>query len=439
LAATLEVGPGRRFACTEEALRGARPGDVVLVYPQPDNKPYAQPALMVRTARLTLRGVPGPKGERVTLDGTGFDYSGAGAVPRAIVQFNAGADGCVLEGFELRSARNDSYNGAGVRINAANDVTVRNCEIHLNDMGIMSNGSAAQRTARNQRLEFCLIHRNGSDKHPGYNHNLYLGGTSVTLHGCEVHSSTTGHNVKSRAHFNWIEYCYVHDSSNREFDLVDEQGNTTIPESHAVLLGNVIVKARNVQGNKTVIHFGQDGGHDHQGTLCLVHNTIVTPYISPVADLSAPGASAAFYNNLVWDGGSNQRGQVLVRAAAKAAAEKCRGRGNWLSAGFGAPPGDFPAAENYFGKGNETLPFVDAAKGDYRLRPLPGRIVNMGLPLEQTTLPQPPDRAAAGDDKAGPGPLKLMQYRPVCQTEPRRDDRKPDVGAYEAGSAEARK
>jgi len=31
-----------------------------------------------------------------------------------------------------------------------------------------------------------------------------------------------------------------------------------------------------------VIHFGQDGGKEHNGILWLVHNTIVTPFISPV-------------------------------------------------------------------------------------------------------------------------------------------------------------
>ena len=143
----------------------------------------------------------GPKGERVRIDAAGFHYTGAGEVPRAIDQFNPGADGGTLEGFELFGARNDSYNGAGARVNQASRVTVRDCEIHHNDMGIMPNGDAARGSCALLRIESCLIHHNGSDKHPGYNHNLYLGGTSVILRACEVHSRTTGHNVKSRAHW----------------------------------------------------------------------------------------------------------------------------------------------------------------------------------------------------------------------------------------------
>ena len=64
----------------------------------------------------------------------------------------------------------------------------------------------------------------------------------------------------------------------REFDLVDGDANTEAPGSHAVLVGNVIAKAKGCKGNHAVIHFGQDGGKDHRGTLYLVHNTIVQPF-----------------------------------------------------------------------------------------------------------------------------------------------------------------
>ncbi len=208
--------------------------------------PYERTAVYVRQERLTFRAVPAEGSRWVKVDGSGFDYSGRGSTPRAIFQFNAGTDHCVLEGFELCGAHNDSHNGAGVRINQANHVIVRNCSIHDNDMGIMSNGDGSPERGVNQLIEFCEIHHNGDPADPGYNHNLYLGGTSVTLRFCEVHSSLTGHNVKSRAHHNRVEYCYVHDSANREFDLVDA-ADTARPDSHAVLLGNIIVKAPQLQ------------------------------------------------------------------------------------------------------------------------------------------------------------------------------------------------
>jgi hypothetical protein len=50
-----------------------------------------------------------------------------------------------LEGFELNGAHNATHNGAAVRINQANGVTIRDCLIHHSDMGIMSNGDGTPR------------------------------------------------------------------------------------------------------------------------------------------------------------------------------------------------------------------------------------------------------------------------------------------------------
>ncbi len=187
-------------------------------------------------------------------------------------------------------------------------------------------------------IEQCKIYHNGDPSEPGYNHNLYLGGTSVVLRFCEVHSSLTGHNVKSRAHYTRVEYCYVHHSANREFDLVDAS-ETALPESHAVLVGNVIVKNPQCEGNRTVIHFGQDGGKQHDGTLYLVFNTVVTPFIAPVVDLSASRAKASLVGNLVSDGGVRQANQVVAVARNGATLEAVTGTYNWLSGGFGGAAG----------------------------------------------------------------------------------------------------
>ena len=149
-AATLEAGPGKRFQRIEEANARAQAGEVILVYPLGGDQPYQTTAVFVRQRRLTFRGMPSEGSRWVKISGKGFDYSGRGSTPRAIFQFNPGADDGVLEGLELADAHNGSQNGAGVRINQANQVTIRNCSIHDNDMGIMSNGDGVPRIRREE-------------------------------------------------------------------------------------------------------------------------------------------------------------------------------------------------------------------------------------------------------------------------------------------------
>jgi len=293
-AATLEVGDDKTFQQIEKAIAAAKPGDEIVIHPKHDGTAYRQPALLIRTPKLTIRSVD-PQNP-VELDGNGFNYSGIGNIPRAIIQFDPQASNCTLDGFRLINARNDSFNGAGARINQANNVTIRNCDIRDNDMGIMSNGEAHKQTAARQLIEKCKITNNGTTKRPGYNHNLYLGGTSVTVQECEIANSVTGHNLKSRAHLNFIIKNNIHDSSNRELDLVDDAGTTDIAGSHSFLIENTITKAPKCTGNKAVIHFGRDGKAAHNGTLWLIRNTIRTPFISPVADLSS-GDGAVFIDN----------------------------------------------------------------------------------------------------------------------------------------------
>lgn len=400
----------------EEAVTAARPGDTVLVHPRPDDLPYERVALNLVTPRLMVRGA-GPRGTRVRLSGRGYDYSGRGRTPRAIVQFDPGADGCTFEGFELSGAHNQSHNGAGVRINQANRVTVRDCLIHNNDMGIMSNGNGTPHAAVDQLIERCLIHSNGDVADPGYNHNLYLGGTSVTLLGCEVHSSLTGHNVKSRAHRTTVLACFIHDAANREFDLVDARGDTEVPQSHAVLAGNVIVKAPECTGNRGVIHFGQDGGHEHDGTLFLAHNTIVTPYVSPVVQLSAKGARAAFWNNLVWDGGARQPGQRLISGEGVMEGGRTSGACNRLAAGFaGLDFATLGLRQTTFLDDDAELAFVAPAKGDYRLA---GRVA--GISDAGCVMP------AGMREVIG---RSVPEYEWPLGWRERPDDEKPDLGAF---------
>ena len=308
----LTVGPGKDFPRIEDAVKAAQPNTEIVVYPQSDGQPYRQTQVLIRKSGIRIRSASARK--PIVLDGTGFNYSGQGSVPRAIVQFDSDANGGRLEGFVLQNAHNESHNGAGIRINQANDVVISRCLIQNNDMGIMSGGSASQKTGANQRIENCKIVRNGAPEDPGYNHNLYLGGHSVFVSRCEIADALTGHNLKSRAHLNTVEKCFIHGAANREIDFVDAKDGTDVPGSDSVLRNNRIVKDPNCSGNRTCIHFGQDGGNRHDGALVLENNTIETPFQTPIVDVS-DGVRVVLNNNQISDAGANARGLVLkIRA-----------------------------------------------------------------------------------------------------------------------------
>ena len=422
-AKTLEVGDGKPFDRIEKANAAAKPGDVILVYPLKNQRPYERTAVFVQQRSITFRAVPGTGKSRVQVSGKEFDFSGSGSTPRAIFQFNRGADGCTLEGFELSGAHNESHNGAGVRINQANRTAIRRCAIHNNDMGVMSNGDGTANAAAEQCLEYCEIHHNGDPAEPGQNHNLYLGGTSVTLSFCEIHSSLTGHNVKSRAHQIRVQYCFIHDSANRELDLVDSD-DTARPESHALLLGNIIVKNPQCAGNRSVMHFGQDGGKARDGTVFAYFNTVVTPFLSPVVELSAPQAKAELVGNLIASGGAKQRNQQIAAVRAGAKIENFTGEENWFSGDFAVPGrSGLTLQKNRFSPAKSDL-FADPAKSDYRL-------AEQALPEAKTTraldqLKIPPVLALRGSDSSAP---LTWQYRHPADKEKRTDAKALVIGA----------
>ena len=413
----LTVGPGYTYSTINAAYTAASSDDSILVYPQAGGTPYSQPALNIYKANISIIG-QAPNGDRIQLDGSGYNYSGAGSIPRAMFQFNSGGDGGRVANFEISNCRNNSYNGAAVRINQANNIVIENCNVHNCDMGFMSNGSVSSGTATNQLIKNCLVHDNGSTLHLGYSHNFYMGGDSVTLRGCNVHSSTTGHNVKSRAHLTIIEGCYIHDSANRELDLVDDSGNTTVAGSHALIKGSTIVKDPAVTGNRTVIHFGQDGGYNHNGTLHIINCTIVTPFISAVVHLSAPDARTHLQNTLVIDPTGNQGNQVLVYANHGASLTNSSGSNLWLSYGLTTPAtGSF--TNTTIGARYYIPPFHDITIGDYRLTSSVADIVNTGNIIDDRDLPLP--------FRLKP----LMTPTPLLGSQIRIIQEQPDLGAFE--------
>lgn len=401
MAATLTVGAGKEYSRIEEALAASQSGDRIEIYPASGNGIYLVPAIYVTKSNLTFVGMEG----RPILDGTGFNYSGIGSTPRAIFQINQGANGVTIENLELRGAHNDSHNGAGVRINQGNQAVIRRCTIHNNDMGIMSNGNGSDpSSASGQMIEFCSIYFNGDISNPGFNHNLYLGGSDATVRFCDIHDSLTGHNLKSRAHFNLLQYNFIHDSANRELDLVDAW-DTSRQNSHAVLMGNLIVKKLNMSGNRGVIHFGQDGSGHHDGTLYLLNNTIVTSYVSDVVQLSTAPSAAVIINNVIFNG--SQSFPSLFSLASGLQPSAVSGDHNWISSGYSLQGSMIDPGSRYQGSAIGSDPgFQNLARGQFFLAKTSERYgVN--------SAPQFLDGAGVNLSA-----IPAFQYRPVASRTP---------------------
>ena len=377
-AGELHVGPGKEFAAPADALAAAEEGGVILVHP-PAGDSYRPVALRVTVPRVTIRAVPAD-GERVRLSGGGFDFSGRGAVPRAVVQFDPAADGGVLEGFRLTDARNDSGNAAGVRVNGADGVTVRDCEITACDMGVMSNARGDD-AADGQTYERCRIHRNGSPTHAGFNHNLYLGGRSAAVRDCDISHSTTGHNLKSRARINRVENCRIRHAANRELDF-PEAKETAESGADVALVGCVIVKDPACTGNRGVIHFGNEGRGRRRGTLRMAYCTVVTPFVSPVLLLTDPDADAVLLRNLLVHPGGGRATLVEFGRHAGEGRGRLDLRGNRIDPDFTPVPDAEPAQ---FAPLPDGL-FADADAGDYRVT----------VPLDAPPAAVPVDLRPAG-------------------------------------------
>jgi hypothetical protein len=180
----------------------------------------------------------------------------------------------------------------------------------------------------------------------------------------------------------------------------------------------VIVKAPNAGGNKTTIHFGQDGGFDHTGTLYVVHSTILSPYISPVVDLSAPGAGVSFTNCLVVDPTGSANGQVLVNARNGALMSNAAGHYMWMSSGFSSPAGG-TFDHVIIGAAGSLPRFMDAASGNYALKDSAAGIVDAGMDYALISLPQ----QVSG--------RQLVAFQVPLGYFSRTFIGKPDIGAYE--------
>jgi hypothetical protein len=395
LATTYQVGPTRTYQ-TVGSLPSLSPGDIVEIDPATYNevKRWTSPGTAANP--IIIRGVGA---SRPVFDATGLNVSGVLPNPRAVFQIEA--DYITIANLEFKHATNGD-NGGGIRVTFANNITVTNCKITLCDMGFMSDDDS------NLVIEASEIASNGTALYDGYSHNFYLGGNNTTLRFCYIHDSQNGQNFKTRGHYTELLYNYIADSQDGEVGLVDAT-ETAAPNSHAVMIGNVVISKPRLSGYNSgrFVQFGQDSGGQHNGTLFAFNNTFIAGD-ARIQFLSANTSNSTIRaeNNIFYGSG-----QILGTLGGGIV-----GSNNWMQTTTTVP-------SNFFATVQAADPgFVNRVARDLRLTPSStcrDRGLNLLTYLDGT-----------GASHSG---LPTLEYVNQLQTRARPNDGRIDIGAYEYG------
>ena len=305
---TWRVGPTRALEVPSAAAAVARDGDTVLI----DAGTYSGDVATWTQDDLTLRGVGG----RAHLRAEGNDAQG-----KAI--WVIAGDRTHVDRVEVSGADVPDQNGAGIR-QEGTDLTVTRSWFHDNQNGILTGADPASDVV----IRSSRFFRNGGGD--GYTHHLYVGAVrSLTVTGSWFRGADVGHELKSRAARNTVVG-----------NLIDDAGATAsysidLPNGgRSLVAGNVVVQGPRSE-NTTLVSYGAEGLSNPSSLLWVVNNTFV-----------------------------NRRSTGTV--VALAASTRAHVRNNLL-----VGPGDLTSGAAVDARANRRVGsrgFVDAARGDFRLR-----------------------------------------------------------------------
>lgn len=321
---TYEVGPGRAYANPRDIpWLSLKPGDQVLIHHR--STPYTDMVFIGAQGApgrwITIRGIPGPGGERPVFDGANAVMpAGTGANEHTqsagmfIICKPAGyAYGYKpsylhISGFTIRNVRppsqiTDMYGAvrpwsrfvAGIYVSPGSNIAVTDCEITACSIGIFVNSQDAQYSQSRQILvRDNYIHGNGVDGEAGM-HNAYTEAIGTVYEynyfGSPI-SGSAGDNIKERSAGIIIRYNYIQDGVNL-ISLRDPQSNAVYEgeavdplggrlASQAYIYGNILV-ARNptvYQDAPVIVGHGDgrygDGRHIRDGQIAFYGNRVVS-------------------------------------------------------------------------------------------------------------------------------------------------------------------
>jgi hypothetical protein len=279
-ATTWTIGPGQIYTLPSQVSSLVDDGDTVNI----EAGVYPSDVALWQANGLVLRGVGG----MAHLESNGMSYGG-----KAI--WVIAGNSITVEWIEFSECTVPDQNGAGIRQEGLN-LTVRHCYFHDNENGILA-GEVHPSTIRIEHSEFG--HNGFGD---GYSHNLYIGNIdSLIFRFNYSHHAHVGHELKSRAWVNVIEYNRFSNEADgdasREMDLPNG--------GQAYIIGNVIQQGP-LGENSNMVGYGLEGlSNPGPHEFYAINNTLVNEKtVGTYVHTPASGLLFKAYGNILAGGGS---------------------------------------------------------------------------------------------------------------------------------------
>ena len=258
-AATLAVGPGKRYATIASAVAAAREGDVVEV----QAGTYTNDFVTI-SRRISIVGVGGMARLVATV-----------AIPNGKGILVTRAD-ATLSRLEFNGARVSDQNGAGIRYEGGN-LTVQRCYFKNNENGILANPI----TTGQIHISSSEFDTNG--RGDGYTHGIYTGKIAqLTVLSSYFHNTKVGHHIKSRASRTVIDGNRIVDGTNGTASY-----NIDVPNGGTVLINDNDIVQGAASQNPALVHFGGESAPYAGSSLQVTNNTMQNFRSSAIGVLNA--------------------------------------------------------------------------------------------------------------------------------------------------------
>jgi hypothetical protein len=279
------VGPSRTYTYCHQVASLVQNGDTVYI----DFATYLNvPQVIWKSSNLLIKGINGRPRLQAgnTIANDAVNGKGIFVVTGANVK---------VENIEFANAAVKDMNGAGIRQEGIN-LWVYRCKFEGNEMGILQGGTIANCKTT---VEYCEFLNGGSVANPGYQHNIYINhiDTFIFRYNFSYNAIAEGHELKSRANFNFIAYNTIANYESKDSRNIDIPNGGT-----SIIMGNIIEQGPNTS-NSNMLAYGLEGlTNTAPHHLYIVNNTFVNKHVKGSFIHLAAGTNTLFLKNNILAG-----------------------------------------------------------------------------------------------------------------------------------------